>query len=642
MAQCSVRSTTRGWSQRLLLQPKLGSRTPAQHHAFSSSTSQGRPAEARATTTIAASPIASATPISEPLTLWHKTSKVLPKALNAQVGGSRLPSLDTWESILSTAYDDLSSASSRPIRILVHGLDECAGAEDLVTALVADPLGPSEHWKAVQERWNSAGERVTISHSPDLSIQPGSLTLPSPSLQRFPVPLEITELRTPPSTRAPSSHSLDNTTLSQLFEADIPILLVNPLVTSLDTLLSTPLPRNTILIVRAPPSPSFDVSRLLVSLPRSASKPTIILADPSRASKAIQLMQSNSTTSSSTVQRFQDEFTGSNISAVTSVLQDLLQAPAKSVGATKHTGLASDYLRVKFALAKLEDALSACLASIEGIKTKLDQACVEASRLSDRVEETSAKVEHDVLGPSSSLPPSPQNRNAKGNEVQEALKQAEKQMQEVMERFTWWRMIWRVDEITNLVSSALERTWCPELERKLLLQTGQLAALQKEFSQKSFELLSRNEIVQSNVLRNTLLQLQSSTAYPLSTNSLTSVITSRRNQIVEYPTARLHLSAQRGVLGMSGGTFSGAAIGWTGWMGWLVGSGDGILGVVGLDPNTAMGVGALLAAASVRWCVGKWERAKKKWWEDWHRVGDGLDRDLRVRRRLGYLLGFSC
>jgi hypothetical protein len=147
--------------------------------------------------------------------------------------------------------------------------------------------------------------------------------------------------------------------------------------------------------------------------------------------------------------------------------------------------------------------------------------------------------------------------------------------------------------------------------------------------------------VQSNILHNTLLQLQASAAYPLSTTSLTSVITSRRNQIVEYPTARLHLSAQRGVLGMWGGVSSGAAIGWTGWMGWLVGSGDGLLGVVGLEPHTAMGVGALLAAASVRWCVGKWERAKTKWWEDWRRVGEGLDRDLRVRCHLDYL-GSSC
>jgi hypothetical protein len=367
----------------------------------------------------------------------------------------------------------------------VLGLDDCAGAEDLVTALVADPLGPTEHWKAVQERWSGAGDRLSIScvllrlylpdpcslsscrYSPDLSIQPGSLSVPSPSLQRFTVPLEITELRPLSSTRSPSPLSLDKTMLSQLFEADIPILLVNPLVTPLSTLLSIPLPQNTIVIIRAPSSPSFDVAQLFVSVPHGAPKPTIILADPSRAAKAIQLMQSNSTTSSATVQRFQDEFTGSNVSAITSVLHDLLRPTAGSSGETKQKGLPSDYLRVKFALVKLEDALSACLSSIQGIRIKLDQACVEASRLSDRVEETGAKVEYEVLGPVSSSPVSLQSRHVKGNQVQEALKHAEKEMEKIMERFTWWRMIWRVDEITNLVSSALGRTWCPELERNV-------------------------------------------------------------------------------------------------------------------------------------------------------------------------------
>ncbi|TFK23943.1 hypothetical protein FA15DRAFT_670029 [Coprinopsis marcescibilis] len=43
-----------------------------------------------------------------------------------------------------------------------------------------------------------------------------------------------------------------------------------------------------------------------------------------------------------------------------------------------------------------------------------------------------------------------------------------------------------------------------------------------------------------------------------------------------------------------------------------------------------MAVGALSAVASIRWAVGQWEKGKKKWWEDWHRVGEGLDRDLRV------------
>lgn len=76
----------------------------------------------------------------------------------------------------------------------------------------------------------------------------------------------------------------------------------------------------------------------------------------------------------------------------------------------------------------------------------------------------------------------------------------------------------------------------------------------------------------------------------------------------------------------------GAGIGWVGWMGWLVGSGEGLFASLGMtmEPATAMGVGALTAVASIRWAVGRWEKGKRKWWEDWRRIGDGLDRDLRV------------
>ncbi|EFI28152.1 hypothetical protein CC1G_14179 [Coprinopsis cinerea okayama7 len=80
---------------------------------------------------------------------------------------------------------------------------------------------------------------------------------------------------------------------------------------------------------------------------------------------------------------------------------------------------------------------------------------------------------------------------------------------------------------------------------------------------------------------------------------------------------------------MSAGVGGGAAIGWAGWMGWLVQNGDGLLGSIGLDPNTAMAVGALSAVTSIRWAVGRWEKGKRKWWADWQRVAEGLDRDLR-------------
>ena len=47
--------------------------------------------------------------------------------------------------------------------------------------------------------------------------------------------------------------------------------------------------------------------------------------------------------------------------------------------------------------------------------------------------------------------------------------------------------------------------------------------------------------------------------------------------------------------------------------------------------GTAVGVFMLCTVLGVRWAVGKWERAKRRWWEDWSRVVEGLGRDLEVR-----------
>lgn len=77
---------------------------------------------------------------------------------------------------------------------------------------------------------------------------------------------------------------------------------------------------------------------------------------------------------------------------------------------------------------------------------------------------------------------------------------------------------------------------------------------------------------------------------------------------------------------------SGLGIAWAGWAEHL-----GIVGDLvgnGMQVETAVGAGMLVCAVGVRWMVGRWERAKRRWWRDWERVGEGLERDLKVRRRV--------
>ena len=103
-----------------------------------------------------------------------------------------------------------------------------------------------------------------------------------------------------------------------------------------------------------------------------------------------------------------------------------------------------------------------------------------------------------------------------------------------------------------------------------------------------------------------------------------------RRQQLRWPIARLQSTAQRVLLGMGGSAAGGAGVAWAGWAGQL-----GILDFA-MQGETVIGVGMLGAVLGVRWAVGRFERAKKKWLRDYDRVGEGLERDLRVSHDARY------
>lgn len=161
-------------------------------------------------------------------------------------------------------------------------------------------------------------------------------------------------------------------------------------------------------------------------------------------------------------------------------------------------------------------------------------------------------------------------------------------------------------------------------QNQLILQTGRLECTQRELSSSAFSLLSAAPL-RSPVLENQLQQLTHSPTYNLTSNSLTQPIHDRRSQLVQYTTTKLHREAQSAIVGAFGGILSGAGLGW-----WLA-FGEHILSLgAGTEMGTAIGSGVLLAVGSIRWAVGKWERAKRRWVQDSARIGEGLTRDLQV------------
>lgn len=157
-----------------------------------------------------------------------------------------------------------------------------------------------------------------------------------------------------------------------------------------------------------------------------------------------------------------------------------------------------------------------------------------------------------------------------------------------------------------------------------------MSVSQEAFAEKTRTLLSSYQpstAFHSSVLENELSQLQTTPAYSITSHALTSPIHTRRAQLL-YPTNTLHSSAQRITIGMGTSVLAGFSYAWAGWAEKL-----GVLAgalAPGLELETAVGTGMFISTFGVWWMVGRWEKAKKRWWRDWDRIGEGLERDLQV------------
>lgn len=98
--------------------------------------------------------------------------------------------------------------------------------------------------------------------------------------------------------------------------------------------------------------------------------------------------------------------------------------------------------------------------------------------------------------------------------------------------------------------------------------------------------------------------------------------------LAKFPVIRLHLAAQRVAFSTVGSITTSLGALWANWAGQI--DGISLIGM-SLGGETIVAAGVLAGVAGLRWSVGSWEKAKRKFWADWERVGKGLERDLTVR-----------
>ena len=231
-----------------------------------------------------------------------------------------------------------------------------------------------------------------------------------------------------------------------IFSSDIPIIVWNPATTALARLQSDFKPvfhyANTILVVIAPTeSTPSTVETVAKHFPTTLS---VVFAEPSRALSAIRTLSAEPG-SSVAVQRYQDNYSASGISKLTSVIAEKLSVASSGAPA----------LFTLTAREQIKAALAACEATLKSAQREVDAAVVANIGLRDSVAELEARVEAEVLGIDSA------------SEVKRAVARAKQEVKTVMDRLTWWRCIWRVDDIGDTVKSAVDKAWCRELEDRV-------------------------------------------------------------------------------------------------------------------------------------------------------------------------------
>ncbi|KAK7472592.1 hypothetical protein VKT23_000705 [Stygiomarasmius scandens] len=491
------------------------------------------------------------------LSLLHK-SRNLAKRI------PRVP-VELWQNVLD---DDLAN---RPLHVSVAG-DELS--RDLITAVLDHPFASDSTLS------NALRTRKTKS----LNYS----NLPSSFFLQFNHDVHLHEL---------SWSDL----LSNPLKPDIPVVLINPLLRSLDQTLDIPLLRhnpNTLFVILASPSEHVkaqypDANILFMHPDRAVAGLDALHADPS---------------SSVAVQRYQDEFGASRVSDLTAYIRAYLES--------KHP------VPVHAAIAHLVTFYAVSRSHLKDADSQVDSVMESVSALRLTVEEELVKTKRDVLGV--------YEIGTTESLVSKAFAKATRDVHKSLDKLSWWKALWRIDEISSIVSSIVQNAWCRDLETQLVYHSGRLSTLQSHLTSTSFSILSKHSTepaFNSPVLLNSLEQIRSSPSYPVSPHSLTAPLVARKSQL-EYPTARLHLTGQQAALGMGGSIATGAGLGWAGWYGWLTGSEQALAPLLNVDATTAIGAGLLTAVLGVRWSVGKWERAKKLWWADWERVGGGLERDM--------------
>lgn len=280
--------------------------------------------------------------------------------------------------------------------------------------------------------------------------------------------MEIVEL--------PSAES--DADLTALLTADIPVVVFNPIVTSPSTVLQSPLYRtvldhpHAILVVvgiETPETQSYIQSLLASLSPQSElgsgegvqtkwiNPPKVIYVNPLQALESLRALRENPG-SLQAIGDYQHGKLSSRISDFDSAVRDNL---AEAKLALKN----SPSPRALTAVALLHRSLNLARRSLDGSLREVDNLRCGVGNLLGETEKVKICLRPDVLGIWDGIP----EKDAAMDEVKKAMVRSKEDVKHTLDRLKWWKLLWRVDDVQEIVNAAIQQQWCRDLERMVCL-----------------------------------------------------------------------------------------------------------------------------------------------------------------------------
>jgi hypothetical protein len=451
----------------------------------------------------------------------------------------------------------------------------------------------------------------------------------SSSFLANPSSVRLTELR--------PTRELSQDNLRHFYKAHIPIILLNPLTTPLTTHLShTSSPKQTILPFPIPPH-----ALLLITSPSPISTssyvpPTVFelgvspgrvfLVDPDRALSSISALRANPSDVLH-VQRYSDDALASGLSRLKRQLQSVPTPTQKGD-----------------ALASV--AVSMLRRSLDGVEAELREATALVRTLRSEALYEREEAHRAIFGPTperalpsgngSSGSSSAQKvaattraRYSDDNKVRAAMALADDGVLPDLDSMTWWRVLWTPDEIGWRMRQATRDAWFGPISNALLPALAPLPNTQSTLASHARSRITATtttttttttlpSALRSPLLQNALDQLTHAPSFAVVPRTLLRPLEHRIARLDAGTTSALARAAQVLLLRVAGSLGAGA--------------GAAVMGAVVLAQGIGevAGVGLLVAAAGVRYAIGRWDKARKMWRADWIRVKEAAERDVEV------------